>query len=178
MKEEYKILEEYYPYSISNYGNIVNLISNKTLKREVLKKGYLRVKLSYKINKKFLLHRLVALIFLPNPNNLPQVNHKDGNKQNNCVNNLEWCSNDYNRLHAINSGLWDNIRDKVLDNCNDPYKKSAAKLNAKDVLDIMTLFNKGYSDKYIADLYKLHIATIRNIKKGKSWSHITNIKCN
>lgn len=48
------------------------------------------------------IHRLVATAFIPNPNNLPQVNHKDGNPQNNDVSNLEWCTNQYNVIDAIN----------------------------------------------------------------------------
>lgn len=175
MKEEYRILPEFYPYSISNYGNVLNTKTNHFLKGEILKKGYIRINLSCGVNKRFLLHRLVAYVFLKNPDNLPQINHKDGNKNNNCVDNLEWCTNDYNRNHAIKTGLWDNIRNKVLENCNDPLKKSGAKLNAKEVLVIVDYLNKGYSTRQLANLYNLHISTILNIKKGKSWNHVTNI---
>lgn len=52
-------------------------------------------------------HRLVAMAFIPNPNNLPQVNHKDGNKLNNCVDNLEWITNYDNMQHSIITGLRD-----------------------------------------------------------------------
>ena len=55
--------------------------------------------------KQYLLHRLVAKVFILNPENKEQVNHIDGNKQNACVNNLEWCSNTENQIHKINSGL-------------------------------------------------------------------------
>lgn len=62
-----------------------------------IKKGYLRVGLGKKsLVKNFLVHRLVADAFIPNPNNLPQVNHKNSNKQDNRVENLEWCTNEYN----------------------------------------------------------------------------------
>lgn len=66
--------------------------------------------------KHFDIHRLVATAFLPNPNKLFEVNHKDGNKQNNSVDNLEWCDREYNLKHAIKIGLVNNqckIRRKV-----------------------------------------------------------------
>ena len=65
-------------------------------------RGYLRVSLSNGIikHKRFSIHRLVAEAFIPNPNNLPQVNHKDENKTNNCVDNLEWCTAIENLNHS------------------------------------------------------------------------------
>lgn len=89
-------------YQVSSYGRIKSLNYNKTKQERILKnflnkKGYLQVNLHKdgKI-KKFSVHRLVATAFLENPNNLPQVNHKDENKSNNCVSNLEWCDCQYN----------------------------------------------------------------------------------
>lgn len=69
-------------------------------------KGYVMVTLSKNNKQKtFTVHRLVAKTFIPNPLNLAQVNHKNGNKSDNCVDNLEWCSNQQNRDHAVKTGL-------------------------------------------------------------------------
>ena len=64
-------------------------------------KGYLRLNLCKEGKQKpFKVHRLVAQAFIPNPNNFPQVNHKDENKENNCITNLEWCTNEYNHNYG------------------------------------------------------------------------------
>ena len=89
-------------YQVSNTGRVKSLNYHNTgednyMKPEKLKRGYLRVGLS-KNNKRvrFLVHRLVAEAFIPNPHNLPQINHKDENPENNSVDNLEWCNAKYN----------------------------------------------------------------------------------
>ena len=89
-------------YQVSNLGRVKSLNykctkSEKILKTHPQRWGYLLVKLSYKDKAKdFQVHRLVASAFLDNPNNLPQVNHKDKNPSNNKVDNLEWCTPEYN----------------------------------------------------------------------------------
>lgn len=94
---------------VSNLGRVCSLLRGKEpyiLKCQKDKKGYLRLRVT--INRKkvsFKLHRLVANAFIDNPDNLPQVNHIDGHKDNNCVTNLEWCTNRDNVLHAIRTGL-------------------------------------------------------------------------
>lgn len=77
---------------VSNYGN-VRLLNGKVLKQSKNGRGYLRLN---RHNKTILVHRLVAQAFIPNPDNLPEVNHKDENKENNNVDNLEWCNSKYN----------------------------------------------------------------------------------
>lgn len=90
-------------YEVSSLGRVKSLGNNR-FKKEVImnlhpnkKSGYLYVPL-YKNKKKYnkKVHRLVAIAFIPNPLNLPHINHKDENKQNNCVDNLEWCTHKYN----------------------------------------------------------------------------------
>ena len=86
-------------YLISQNGEIKNIKTNKILKGTI-RNGYKMVKLTIEGKKKdYLVHRLVAMTFLDNPLNLPQVNHKDKNKLNNCVFNLEWVSIQENMIH-------------------------------------------------------------------------------
>lgn len=85
-----------YDYEVSSYGNVRNVETGRILK-QCDNKGYLRVGLcKNKKQKTFSVHRLVAIMFIPNPNNLPQVNHKDENKHNNHVDNLEWMTQENN----------------------------------------------------------------------------------
>lgn len=90
-------------YQVSNWGRVRSLnyrhaIGNiKILVPYSDRIGYLHIELS---GKKFLVHRLVAIAFIPNPNNYPVVNHKDCNPQNNRVENLEWCTQKYNTNYA------------------------------------------------------------------------------
>lgn len=85
-------------YQVSTQGRVWSVKGQRYLKGTVTKKGYVYVHLTAKNGKavKERLHRLVALTFLDNPDNLPVVNHKDENKLNNSVDNLEWCSHKYN----------------------------------------------------------------------------------
>lgn len=90
-------------YQVSNWGRVRNVKRNIIIKPYLNHKGYEKVSLSRGTKgntDKHRVHRLVALAFIPNPNDLPQVNHKDGNKRNNSVSNLEWCTNLQNAQHA------------------------------------------------------------------------------
>ena len=104
MEEVWKDIEGYEGlYEISNLGNVKSLVDSNGVAREKILKhikarnGYLKVDLcKNKTKKHFLVHRLVANAFLPNPQNLPCVNHKDEFRTNNSVENLEWCTHKYN----------------------------------------------------------------------------------
>ena len=86
-------IERYVKYTKWKTGTHFQLRKQKLLKQVKMKNGYIRVEISDNGNHKLqLVHRLVAQAFIPNPNNYSQINHIDCNKENNCVDNLEWCS--------------------------------------------------------------------------------------
>ena len=109
MQEIWKPIKDYEGiYEVSNLGRIKTLsrtingrkMPEKIKKLDKTKQGYLRIELSKnKINKKYSVHRLVAQTFIDNANNYPCINHKDENKMNNNVDNLEWCTHLYNNLY-------------------------------------------------------------------------------
>ena len=111
-------------YEVSNLGNVrsvdrtvntalnhgTRIVKGKIIKPILTNKGYFQVCLSKECKLKYAsIHRLVAEAFIDNPENLPVVNHKDGNKLNNRVDNLEWCTYQYNHWHARENGLLVNM---------------------------------------------------------------------
>ena len=95
-KEIWKTIKDYDNYIISNFGKVKSLKKNIILKPEIRRKYYSVQLYKNKKSKHFQIHRLVAIAFIENPNNLKYVNHKDENKLNNYVDNLEWCTASYN----------------------------------------------------------------------------------
>jgi hypothetical protein len=111
--------DAYKGYQVSDLGRVRSLKKKevKILTARKDKKGYLQVHLRIDGKDKIKrVHRLVAETFIPNPENKPQINHEDGNKENNCVSNLTWVTNGENQLHAYKNGLRKKMKGK--DNCN------------------------------------------------------------
>ena len=145
---------------VSEAGDVKS--HGKLIKGEIVKAGYKRVHVSHEGKSyKFLVHRLVAEAFIDNPKKLPLVNHIDGNKLNNSVNNLEWITYSGNLVHAYRTGL----------RSADGEANNMSKLTVQQVKEIRKLYEKrGKNNSYVlAKLYGVKPKTIQNIVKGKSW---------
>lgn len=144
-------------------GKCHRFFPNRFLRFGKDKKGYYRCALSNKgMSKTYKVHRLVAQAFIPNPNNLPQVNHIDGDKTNNCVDNLEWCTQSQNMKHAFDNGL----------NRNNGENNPAAKLSYDDIEYIKSPYiarDENFSTVALAQKFKVHRKTISRIVCGKYW---------
>lgn len=166
--EEWKTLEgfdnhQYGGYLISNYGRVKNG-HGKILYLVVTKKGYNKVQLYSNCKKKSpFVHRLVAKTFIPNPENLPQVNHKDTNKANNHVDNLEWCTNKQNAHHALANNLMVIHRGD-----NHP----SAKITLQKAKEIRSaVLHNNFRRRELAKKYGVSESVVKDIRSGRSWNY-------
>ena len=128
--------------------------------------GYLSVGLSVNgTRKSMLVHRIVAINFLQNKQNKPDINHKDGIKSNNCLRNLEWVTEKENTRHAIKIGLLTNAHSLGERNIKSILKE-------KDVLKIKEMLSLGYRQKEIAIIFNVNASTICHISTKRNWKHL------
>lgn len=140
-----KLVNGYENYLISKSGLVYSIKAKKLLKPTIDKKGYCKVALYNEQGKLSIsLHRLVALNYIENPDNKPQINHINGIKSDNKVSNLEWVTNKENTLHAIKNGLRDKAHKKaVTDN-----QKQVVHLSTGIFYDSLKLACKALNIKY------------------------------
>lgn len=113
-------------------------------------------------------HRIIAESFIPNPDNMPVINHRNGDKRDNSIGNLEWVTQQDNVKHAWETGLIE-VTDRWRDSASENGKKNR-KLTMKDAEDMRDLFyNKGITQKEIREMYKLSQSTISKIINYKRY---------
>lgn len=152
-------------YSVSQYGRVMNTKTQRILKPQKISGGYLAVNLSIR-NKAYTkkIHRLVATAFLPNPDNLPEVDHLDCNKKNNRVSNLEWVLSKTNKKRAHKNGLYKGRKgsDSPTSKFTDNQIKEMCKLMDENILSRDDILKKtGVS-----------IHTMNLVRHGRLWKHI------
>lgn len=169
MEEEWKDISGYGGrYKISNTGKVMSFAKSKKGRIRKLctdSDGYLIVTLHKKPKemKTCKVHRLVAMAFVNNPNNLPEINHIDENKLNNTYSNLEWCTTQYNLTYGHR-----------LD-CARGERNQWHKLTEEQVREIRRTYVKGdleYGQSALGKRYGIAHGSIAAIVKGKSWKHI------
>lgn len=148
-------------YEVSDAGEVRNARNGRLRKQRLSDRGYPEVFLE---KKTWRVHRLVALAFVPNPENLPTVNHIDRVKANNAKTNLEWASNLDNHRHSADKFL-------VMSNPNKPFR-----LSVDDVADIRAALRAGARKEDLAKQYGVNPTTIYRINSGKHRSYENSAK--
>lgn len=162
MREIWKEIEKYPRYEVSNTGKVRNKETKHLLRPAVNHKGYFIVSLTYATQqaKTIVVHRLVGLTFIPNPKNKPQINHKDCDKQNNNVSNLEWVTPSENQIHSYK-------------NNRKPHKGEKAPrriVNWEIVREIRKKRSEGVSSRKLALLFpQISRRMIQNIYLNRNW---------
>lgn len=163
---EVKRVERYYTQLNSLTGRVNNkLLSEMIMKPFEDEDGYLRISLiKENSRKKHFVHRLVAMNFIPNPENKPEVNHKEGNKKDNRVEMLEWNTTSENQIHAIANKLYATAKGE---------NSGQAKLKEFQVREIHELWRSGeVTQEYLSSMFGVASSAISRIVNGVRWNHI------
>lgn len=156
-----------FDYYINEKGEVLSSHYNRKMSYMIDKDGYLRVRLTMKNRKRrnFPVHRLVLTMFKPiSDMNVKQVNHIDGNKKNNNISNLEWCTSQENTIHAVKLGLR-----------NDKGEHNYFhKLFENDIIKIKEMYSTGkFTQKELGRIYNVHEETVGKIIRGVLWKHVS-----
>ena len=150
-------------YFVDTQGNIYGK-NGKILKTQRNEKGYETIHLQNKnISLSTSVHRLVARVFIPNPENKPEVNHINGIRDDNRVENLEWVTSKENKRHAM---------EKLGNGYGQTH--SQAQITEEQVRAVCDMIMDNYRSVDIAKKLDIYIEKVRSIRKKQSWQHITN----
>ena len=151
-------------YMVSSEGFVYGKYKpDQPLSNPLDRYGYKKVALSIEGKMKFMtLHRVLALTFLPNPENLPCVNHIDGNKLNNSLDNLEWCTFEYNTKHSAANGLHAKGEEVGLSVLTDIQ-----------VHEICRMIQDGFRNNDIAKKVGIERYLVHKIRHRETWNHIS-----
>lgn len=179
-KEYWKDIDDRGRYQASNLGRVRSFCNYhngvkevpKILKPRLLNSGYEFVTI---LGRHKLVHKLVAMAFLSNPNSKPHVNHKDSDRRNNRVSNLEWCTRSENMMHASINGRLKKSRKEIerISKMKQGENHHNCKLGNDDILDIRGAYNIGcFTQNEIAEAYNVDQGLISKIINQKAWVHL------
>jgi hypothetical protein len=157
---EYQVNEAGEVYSIPRMSARNQWVTGGHRRPQKHPQGYLFITL--RVRDRMLIHRAVASAFIPNPDNKEFVNHKNGIKTDNRVENLEWATRQENETHAYSTGLKNSTGSH----------NTMAKLNEGKVGAIRHFLEAGLSNKEIAQMYQVHPVTIGRIRNNRIWRHV------
>jgi hypothetical protein len=155
-------------YLVFRDGRVFSKRSGRFLKPRIHTHGYLRLQIQQKDE---YIHRIVATCFIEKPPDHNEVNHLDGNKKNNQVDNLEWCTRSRNNKHAFETGLRDYSELKMMATCEraNAAKRKRRKYSANDVIHIRTMIQSGMTDSEIRNAVGGSRGAIFQIRTGKTY---------
>lgn len=150
-------------YKVSSVGRVKSMRTNKIRILQLHKHGHYDVGFTLNYSRKlYKAHRLVAIAFIPNPENKPDINHKNGIRTDNRICNLEWVTVAENNKHARETGLFKSTIGMT---------RSRGKLKRAEVIKIRKMRGK-YTIDFIARKFGIHKATVLRTCSGKSWANV------
>jgi len=160
----FKIVSDELPYEVNEQGIVRNKSTKHVYSQQVSDYGYVYVSTKYRGKRCYqLVHRLIARAFLPNLENKPQVNHKDGIKANNWKDNLEWHTQSENIKHAYSTGLMIPLTGA---------EHYATKHTEQKVREACQLLSEGVGNSVVAAQCGMSNGFIGDLKFGHSWKHV------